>query len=74
MASLIICALVVAGVVWLLRKALRAATDGPKARIAELEAAYWRAHQAGDVAGADQIEAELRDTPGSGWAGSERTS
>lgn len=74
MATLIIAALVVTGLAWSIRRETRAFTEAPSSRIARLEAEYRRAHELGDVARADQLEAELRDTPGSGWARSERTS
>lgn len=72
MASIIVSVLMVTGIAWLAVRALRRISGSPRARIAQLEEACRRANEAGDVAAADQIEARLRDTPGSGWAGSGR--
>jgi hypothetical protein len=41
--------------------------DRPE-EIEKLADRYWRAREIGDIAGADQIGAQLRDTRGSGWS------
>lgn len=63
----IIILLVLGGIVWSATRVLRWIAGEHALNVVELEAQYWRAREIGDVAGADQVEAQLRDTPGSGW-------
>lgn len=52
---------------WATWLVIRRLTRPSSVIITDLEAQYWRAREVGDIAAADQIEAALRDTPGSGW-------
>lgn len=56
-------------VAWLLVRSIRELTrPAPNdALIKKLERAHRHACEIGDIAGADQLEAHLRDIPGSGW-------
>lgn len=57
----------VVGLFWLFIRSMRsesAQIEMAEKRARELEAAYWHARERCDVAAADQIAAELRETAG----------
>lgn len=67
MGTVIIALLVLGVIVSSTTRILRWMTGERALNVVGLESRYWYAREIGDVAGADQIEAQLRDTPGSGW-------
>ncbi|MDO4254320.1 MAG: hypothetical protein Q4C81_04120 [Kocuria sp.] len=72
MQTIVVVLLIGIGLAWFAWLALRRLAQERALTILDLEARHHHACEIGDVAGADQIEAALRDIPESGWSSGRR--
>lgn len=67
MATVLTIVLIGIGLLWYTRLVRQRLREERVLRILSLETQYWNALEKDDTAGADQIEVQLHDIPGSGW-------